>query len=143
MARRKSHGAEETVNPYIALSDLMITVILIVTFLVALGQLNLAKLKYQNEMKQFAEQVKALPPVARPDLQTGRNDPPGVQRWVFSGSDLFLPAPPRVNLNAPLVTPVLTPQGATTLKGFAQLLKNQPEHMATHSGRGAYATAYD
>jgi len=128
--RRGRRGASESgeLNPYIALSDLVITVILIVVFVVALGQLQLAGLRYQRAMKEFSDEVNRLPEAIRPYWEKGRNDPPGVQRWVFSGEKIFAPSAPRRNLTDPLAPPVLTPRGAEALARFAQLLKANQGH---------------
>lgn len=121
---RGARGEEDGINPYIALSDLVISVILIVVFYVALGQLGLINLRYQRAMDDFATQVnQRLPSEVRPYWEKGRNDPPGVQRWVFSGKSLFVPVARGTSASVLPAPPQLTPAGSEALTGFARLLK--------------------
>jgi len=110
---------QEELNPYIALSDLCISVILIIIFFVALGRLGLANNRYRKQMNAFNEAVqKDLPPAMRPRWDQGRNDPPGVQRWIFDGRTIFEPADPR----QPNALPRLSQTGARMFAKFGKLL---------------------
>lgn len=116
--RRNSRNTNDQINPYIALSDLMISLVLVIIFFVALGKLNLVNIRYKRVMEAFEKKVQTLPEDRRPRWEHGRNDPPGVQRWVFDGRALFVPI---VNDND-TSPPRLTPEGEQALSRFAQLL---------------------
>lgn len=110
--------SEESINPYIAFTDVGINLILILVFFVAavltIGRAGWEKIRYQEPMEQFRRAVVQKIPVAicpkalKPEE---RNDPPGAQRWVFAGRQLFYPN-----------TAQLTPQGASSLIQFAKIL---------------------
>jgi hypothetical protein len=113
------HSRPDTINPYIALADLTISLVLIVLFFVALGRLGLVNFKYKRAMDGFASIVARLPVAQRPHWERGRNDPPGVQRWVFDGHLLFAP----VARDKRNTIPQLTEEGRQSLSGFARLLQ--------------------
>jgi chemotaxis protein MotB len=113
---------DEGPNPYIALSDLVICSLLVVVFFVALGRLGLVNVRYKHSMDEFAKAVQRdLPASTRPRWEQGRNDPPGVQRWVFDGRDLFAPG-------GADAAPILTADGGRVLSEFARLLKANRLH---------------
>ena len=115
----------DEVNPYIALSDIAISVILIVVFFVALDRLSLANFKYKKSMQAFSQAVNHdLPPAVRPRWEHGRNDPPGVQRWVFDGRSIFLPANPA----DPNARPQLSPDGQRVFTDFSKILHKYKEN---------------
>lgn len=115
MPRRREADTSEGLNPYIALSDIVICLLLVVVFFVALGRLGLEDQQYRRAMEAFERAVQqSIPDDLRPMRETGRNDPPGVQRWVFTGRDLF------VERSAGDVQ--LTAEGKRSLSEFAQLL---------------------
>lgn len=111
--------SEDSINPYIAFTDVGINLILIMVFFVAsvltIGRAGWEKIRYQEPMEQFRRAVMQKIPVAicpkalKPEE---RNDPPGTQRWVFAGRQLFYPN-----------TAELTPQGASSLIHFAKILR--------------------
>ncbi len=117
MAHHK-RGGDDSLNPYIALSDLLISLVLVIVFFVALGKLNLVNIRYKRAMDSFAQKVQTLPPERRPRWERGRNDPPGVQRWVFDGRALFVP----VATESDTAPPRLTAEGKQSLSRFAALL---------------------
>lgn len=84
--------ASEGVNPYIALSDLGLNLVFILVFFVAavlaLGQSGWDSVKYRRPQELVSAAVEAAPLTQRPwRLEAKvRNDPPGVQRWVFAGT---------------------------------------------------------
>lgn len=109
----------DEVNPYIALSDIAISVVLVVVFFVVLDRLSLVNFKYKKSMQDFSEAVNHdLPPAVRPRWEHGRNDPPGVQRWVFDGRSIFLP----VNPAEPNALPKLSPDGQRVFVDFGNIL---------------------
>jgi chemotaxis protein MotB len=118
--RSYSSGREgDDINPYIALSDIAISVVLIVVFFVALDRLSLANFKYKKSMADFSQAVNHdLPLAVRPRWEHGRNDPPGVQRWVFDGRSIFLPANPA----DPDAKPKLSPDGQRVFIDFGKIL---------------------
>ena len=118
--RTYSSGREgDDINPYIALSDIAISVVLIVVFFVALDRLSLASFKYKKSMDDFSQAVKHdLPLAVRPRCEHGRNDPPGVQRWVFDGRSIFLPTDPA----DPNAKPRLSRDGQRVFTDFGKIL---------------------
>ncbi len=110
---------EDGANPYIALADLAINLVLVLAFFVAavnaLGRAGWEQIRYKDMQAEFRRAVETLPKAERPQENLGKNDPPGVQRWVFSGSGLFKPG------TAHFVQPVW--QGSHPLASFARLLK--------------------
>ena len=92
---RRGAAELDLINPYIALTDVLINLVLIFVFFAAailfMGRLGKDDIKYRSAQRVFkTEMEKAFPDgVAWNDL--GRNDPPGAQRWVFTGKALFEP----------------------------------------------------
>ncbi len=115
-------AADEGLNPYIALSDVLVGVALIFVLCVALGRLGRADDRYRRAQARFrsavenARQSGEFP--IRPELISFKNDPPGAQRWAFAGSALF-----QVQGSAGAGHPILTPSGARSLRVFAGLLR--------------------
>jgi len=101
-------------------------VALVFVLCVALGRLGMADSAYRKAQQEFAQAVqKRLPPKLRPIWHRGKNDPPGVQRWVFPGRALFESQTQRDSaLNSP---PRLTAGGKRALRLFALLLKEHRE----------------
>lgn len=86
----------EEVSPYIVFADLATNLVLILMFFVAaltvVGQIGWEQVRYVDEQERVRDGIfAALPPELRPREERGRNDPPGVQRWVFASSLLFAP----------------------------------------------------
>lgn len=89
--------ARDDTNPYIALADLAINLVLILAFVVAaanaIGRAGWEKIRYREAQEKVAAAVNAalahMPEKMRPRLEPGKNDPPGAQRWVFGGGALF------------------------------------------------------
>lgn len=130
----------DEVNPYIAFTDIMINFLLVMIFFVAVmtlpAQIRAARdllqgndsegaryVEVQSEVRQQVEQ--SLPdlflhnhpfqtdangyPIS---LTRYRNDPPGAQRWLVYGSQLFEPNSTQ-----------LTAEGKQRLRGFARVLR--------------------
>ena len=88
--------ADDGINPYIALADMAMNLVLILAFFVAavnaLGRAGWEQVRYRDKQRELRQAiVAALPPRLRPDENGGRNDPPGVQRWVYAEGQLFSP----------------------------------------------------
>ncbi|HEX2951387.1 MAG TPA: OmpA family protein [Armatimonadota bacterium] len=116
MAREDGLQAEENVNPYIALADLAINLVLILAFFIAavnaMGRAGWEQVRYRDRQKEFRQSIVASLPIAlRPYEHFGKHDPPGVQRWVFSEQRLFVPGTTRI-----------TPGGRIGLVKFAGVL---------------------
>lgn len=113
---RRTHLTED-LNPYIALTDTTLNIILVLIFFVAtlsaVGRVAWDDVRYKDAQKIFAQAVKTLIAAPqRPSLNSGKNDPPGTQRWVFTNSVLF-------DGNQP----VLSAGGQATLAQFALALR--------------------
>jgi chemotaxis protein MotB len=92
---RRSTGEFDLINPYIALTDLLISLAFIfmvfIGGIVFMGRLGQDDVRYRSAQDTFkgAMQAKFSKNVAWNN--PGRNDPPGTQRWVFTSSALFRP----------------------------------------------------
>ncbi|MFC6619286.1 OmpA/MotB family protein [Deinococcus radiophilus] len=114
---------EAEANPYIAFSDLMLNLVLVLIFfvggLLAVGQAGWDQVKYRQAQEQVAAAVRSADLTERPLLidPKQRNDPPGAQRWVFKSQGMFMGD-----------TAQLTPAGQAALLEFAVVLRGQEEH---------------
>lgn len=120
MTRRLRHTRED-LNPYVALTDTTLNIVLVMVFFVAtlsaVGRVSWEDLRYKEAQKAFAQAVQSLiPAVQRPNINVGKNDPPGTQRWVFANSTLFTPG--KATLSA---------SGQATLTRFAQALRQKDD----------------
>lgn len=111
-----SEGHTETVNPYIALADSTLNLVLLLVLFIA--NVLLAILQREDthiSSRDLFEQavIKAMPERYRPTPYESwkKNDPPGTQRWVFEGQLLFKTG-----------TANLTPEGRKTLGEFVNVL---------------------
>ena len=116
MTRRLRHAREE-LNPYVALTDTTLNLVLVMVFFVAaltaVGRVSWDDIRYKDAQKEFklaVEKLIVLNP--RPITNVGKNDPPGTQRWVFANSALFTPG--KATLSA---------AGEATLNRFALALR--------------------
>jgi chemotaxis protein MotB len=114
---------DETINPYIAFTDVGMNLILVLLFFVAavlsIGRSGWEKVRYRHPMRDFYNAVQLqMPENVRPQHVSpeARNDPPGVQRWDFSGKMLFFPNTAR-----------LTPEGYRALVQFARILSRHKD----------------
>lgn len=87
---------EQELDPYIVFTDLATNLVLILVFFLAamtvVGQLGSEQVRYREAQADVRRAVElALPPSLRPVENQVRNDPPGVQRWVFDNRLLFMP----------------------------------------------------
>ena len=87
----KSLNSDDGVNPYIAFTDLALSLVFILVFftaaVLAIGQVGWDQVKYKDAQKDVLAAIVAAPLSERPQVlsATLRNDPPGAQRWAFSG----------------------------------------------------------
>jgi len=87
----KSLNSDDGVNPYIAFTDLALSLVFILVFftaaVLAIGQVGWEQVKYQDAQKEVLAAIAAAPLSERPQVLPAslRNDPPGAQRWAFSG----------------------------------------------------------
>lgn len=112
---------EDEINPYIALADLAITLVLILAFFVAaanaLGRTGWEQVRYREAQQEFRSALeRQLPPRLQPQENSGKNDPLGVQRWTYPGCALFFPGTAR-----------LLPEGQQSLQMFARVLKSNKQ----------------
>ncbi|WP_221091518.1 OmpA/MotB family protein [Deinococcus aquaedulcis] len=115
MSRRRAVADE--LNPYVALTDTTLNVILVMVFFVAtltaVGRVSWDDIRYKDAQKAFRKAVIALIGAPqRPSVNVSKNDPPGTQRWVFKSSALFVPG-----------KAVLSANGKATLGQFARALR--------------------
>lgn len=111
-----SEAHADAVNPYIALADSTLNLVMVLVLFIATVLLAILQKEdtYINNRVGFAEAVAAaIPDTIRPAPldATKRNDPPGAQRWVFEGQLLFKTG-----------TATLTPQGRRVLEEFVNVL---------------------
>lgn len=111
-----NEGPSESVNPYIALADstlnlVLLLVLFIATVLLAILQREDTHISNRDLFEQAIAQ--AIPENYRPTPYESwkKNDPPGTQRWVFEGQLLFKKG-----------TANLTPKGREVLGEFVNVL---------------------
>lgn len=107
-------------NPYIALSDLALNLVLVLVFFVAalvvIGRSGWEDVKYKDAQQRVRLAVRdGLPESLRPN-NTPKNDPPGAQRWVFTNRQLFLEG-----------QQALSREGRRVLTDFAKILCRHPD----------------
>lgn len=114
--RRLSSQDGVEVNPYIALADNGLSMVMVMTLFTVM--VLLAILQKEDTRKDVREEfydrvIQAFPEQQRPQMldYKVKNDPPGAQRWVFKGQVLFVKG-----------TAKLTPQGKQLLSKFADLM---------------------
>lgn len=121
MTVRRAAHAREDVNPYIAVADMALNVVLVMVFFVAaltaIGRVSWEDVRYKEAQQAFETSLKRLvEPARRPLLTLGKNDPPGTQRWRFRTTQLFKPN-----------TAELTPNGRVILLRFARALRENQD----------------
>jgi chemotaxis protein MotB len=89
----------DDINPYIAFTDLMINLILVLIFFIAsitvLGKIGWEQVKYKDVQKEVKESIKSqlndfiFDTYGSISFSQFRNDPPGAQRWVIYSQKLF------------------------------------------------------
>lgn len=116
---RRSRLIRDDLNPYIAVTDTALNIVLVMVFFVAaltaVGRVSWDDVRYKDAQKKFEQAVQRLIAVP-PTINAGKNDPPGTQRWVFRNSALFAPG-----------TAILTSDGQQTLSRFAQALRENSD----------------
>lgn len=81
-------------NPYIAMSDLMINMVMTFAFISAsmtvVGRLGSDDIKYKKQRETISQQIlESVTSSERPEWIQWKNDPAGVQRWKFPAKTLF------------------------------------------------------
>ncbi len=111
--------SDARINPYIATTDVMISVVLVfVLMLVSTTVVSAARSvmgeandRVQRRLHEVQTAVLAMPAELRPELDEGRNDPIGTQRWRFTGARFFEPE-----------STVLTAEGRAAFETFGLVL---------------------
>jgi chemotaxis protein MotB len=134
MNQRSRNRLDDLVSPIIAYTDLLFGMILILAFVISVLNVGWGDLEYESKQQRVRFAVEsALPTAMRPRelAARGKNDPPGVQRWVFTAEQLFGDGETEVS-----------PQGEDALKRFARVLREVGEwrrirvegHVSSRSG---------
>jgi chemotaxis protein MotB len=112
-------GPEETTNPFIALADVGINLVLVLIFFVAavvtVSHPGWEPVRYLKAQREFREALADLSD-PRPREIHWKNDPPGTQRWTYANYALFKRG------NAELVE-----EGRGSLIQFARLLRRHKD----------------
>jgi len=111
-----SETQQDSLNPYIALADTTLNLVLVLVLFIAtvLLAIQLRENTYKDAREAFREAVeRAIAPGERPRLipYKIKNDPPGSQRWSFSQFTLFEAGSAR-----------FTPKGKLVLERFSSVL---------------------
>lgn len=135
---RRAASARDELNPYVAITDTALNLVLVVVLVVAVltaavpvsraaerrdlerevqrrvdQRMALEDARYRASQRAFRRAVERLiEPSRQPTVNANKNDPPGTQRWVFDNRTLFEPG-----------TVALTPGARGTLLSFAQALR--------------------
>jgi outer membrane protein OmpA-like peptidoglycan-associated protein len=90
----------DTTNPYIALSDLLINLVLIIVAIFAIGKYmeDLSVKTAMKELKRTIDQQYKTDGLPVSIWNDRKDDPPGVQRFVFYGKELFDDSPSQVKV---------------------------------------------
>lgn len=85
----------DVTNPIIAFADVLLSLVLILAFVTSAitlaGRVGWENIRYKESQQLVRDAVlRALEEDFRPYEEVGRNDPPGVQRWVFQTGQLFI-----------------------------------------------------
>ena len=122
-------GLSDELNPYIGFTDLMINFVLVLVFFLSatsmLGRIGWDEVRYRDIQSEVRERIQSNlrdfmfdeHPLESLDgnpipLSRYRNDPPGAQRWVIYGDQLFFPNSERLTL-----------YGKRKLKKLAEVLR--------------------
>lgn len=119
------YGSGSKINPYIATTDVMVSVIVVFVLMLAVvsaagGAGDQAGQRQRDvlvqRMSQINEAVADLPEGLRPEPDMTRHDPEGTQRWRFSmGANFF-----------DLESMQLSPEGSEAVKAFGDILAGTP-----------------
>jgi chemotaxis protein MotB len=116
-------SGDEDVNPYIAFGDLMLNLVFIIIFfltaVLAVGQAGWEQVKFRAAQEAVIKAIDNASFSERPVLLNAklRNDPPGAQRWAFSGRRVKMFRSSSASL---------TTQGENSLVEFAKVLRSEP-----------------
>ena len=118
----------QTLNPYIALADILINLVLIllvfIPIILLVGTRGWDEVVYKRYQKQMAEAVAQRIPVEKRPFRENRNDAPGEQRWVFDRVRMFESG------NSGSDLPALSEAGKEALHAFSDALNahRDPKH---------------
>lgn len=117
----QQHENGDSLNPYIVFSDFTLNLVLIFIFIVSalvlIGQAGWEEVRYKDAQELMRQAIhQALDPSERPTENFARNDPPGVQRWVFPNELLFSAGSLQ-----------LSRRGGEILATFSNALRETPE----------------
>jgi chemotaxis protein MotB len=111
---------DDLFNPYIVLSDLTLNLVLILVFFIAavtvVGKVGWEQVRYKEAQELVRQGIQETLPLNLRPQEAYRNDPPGVQRWVFPNYLLFQSD-----------STLLSETGRRVLLTFAEVLRENPE----------------
>ncbi len=115
MSRNQRH--HQTLNPYIALTDLCINLVLIFALMLPivmlLGNKGWEAAKYRKLQDLFKSEIAKADTGRLKPIQKPHSDVPGEQRWMFPGQQMFDGG-----------TSTLSPDGENALNAFGKVLKD-------------------
>ena len=113
------YRSTQTLNPYIALADILINLVLIlllfIPVILLVGTRGWDEVVYKKYQLQMEEAVNERFSADQRPVRENRNDAPGEQRWVFTKVRMF-----ESDFSADL--PILSQEGKDSLKAFAAAL---------------------
>lgn len=120
MNRSSARHDSDVTNPIIAFADVLLSLVLVLAFVTSAitlaGRVGWENVRYKESQQLVRDAVaRALDLDVRPREEVGRNDPPGVQRWVYETSQIF-----RAD------SMELSAQGIEVLARFATVLCENP-----------------
>ena len=114
------YRTSQPLNPYIALADILINLVLIllvfIPIVLLVGTRGWDEVVYKKYQKQMEEAVSQKIPEDRRPVRENRNDAPGEQRWVFDRVRMFEAGSANSDL------PTLSADGKGVLRSFAVAL---------------------
>ncbi len=129
----------DEINPYIAFTDLMINLVLILIFFIVsisiLGKVGWEQVRYKDIQEQVKKSIKNelgdfmfdIHPIYQIPMSKYRNDPPGAQRWVIYAEKIFEKDSYK-----------LTSEGKTKLEKLANALLSHHNQMLVIYGTNDY-----
>lgn len=110
METTKFDQQDDGINPYIALTDVLINLVLILSFFI-IAVMGWQEVQIKKMSNAFARENHVQQQLAAYQCtfypSDGKKDPLGWQRWVFTGPSIFVPG-----------TAKLTPDGQRRVEGF-------------------------
>ncbi len=113
------YRSTQTLNPYIALADILINLVLILLLFIPLillvGTRGWDEVLYKKYQLQMEEAVNERFSADQRPVRENRNDASGEQRWVFTKVRMF-------DSDSSADLPILSQEGKNSLKAFASAL---------------------